>query len=69
MPVNTKTSFHKGIFATASVNQYHVGVAQFRKGNLDAALEAFRAAVEINPEDRKSRENLKALEEMRARFS
>ena len=48
---------------------YHCGVAHFRKGNLDEALASFRAAVEINPEDRKSAENLRALEEMRMRFS
>jgi DNA-binding transcriptional LysR family regulator len=36
---------------------------------LDEAIASFRRAVELNPEDRKSEENLRALEEMRMRFS
>ena len=46
-----------------------MGVAHFRKGNLEKAIESFQAAIDITPEDRRAKENLRALEDMKLRFS
>ena len=51
------------------VANYRSAVANFHKGNLDAAIAGFHTALEINPDHKRARENLRSLEDMRMRFS
>ena len=51
------------------VANYRRGIANFYKGDLDEAITSFGHVIDINPDHKGAKENLRALEDMRMRFS
>jgi tetratricopeptide (TPR) repeat protein len=67
----TLTAFRKVLERNprSFVAYYHCGIAHFRKGDLDQAIGCFHKSLLIDPDNKKAKDNLRALEDMRLRFS
>jgi tetratricopeptide (TPR) repeat protein len=47
---------------------FQLGVAYYKKGELDKAIASFKKVIELDPEHDRARHNLKSLEDVRTHF-
>jgi len=47
---------------------YNLGRNYYNTGRVDKAIENFKKAIELDPEDERSKKNLETLEDLRSKF-